>query len=158
MRRKNRWDRFRRDISLIAKERVSVLKDWGKLHWSVWLGRAEAWDAERKFESALMQDPQHAYSEADEALLSDNWHRVAISNRIQRSAERYGIEIPDDCYEIVSLTTCGEQGQCLTRHGVQLTLPKIQVASRALRQEYGYWFSLFIGAIGAITGLVAVLR
>ncbi len=148
---------FRRGTSLILRERVYAFRQWFLSLWALWLARAEAWSAWQEHDEEQAAMPPHHTLDAALPMSYEVTLRAIETARINRTARRLGVVIPDHYYERLVAPLEGRHKYCLTQEGLAETLPRIRDATRQRRQEIGYWVSLLTGLIGAIIGLVTIV-
>lgn len=148
---------FGRRIRLIFGERLDALRRHLSGRWQLWIARAELFDAEREHEHRQSQlDPGHIL-DGSEVMWRMTELDAIESELIRRKAQRLQVFIPDHYFTRVEVPYVGFR-RVLTEEGCAEILPKIQEASRRRNREIGYWISLSIGLVGAISGLVAVIK
>lgn len=153
-----------KDVSLVIRERTDSLSQWIFGEWAYYVARARLWESWREFSEMEAEaryagedigSPQHLFAEED-------YLRVLQTARLERLADKLKVLMParevGDFYRKLEWDNDHSQPMYLTDKGMSEVLPKIREAAREHREGMGYWLSIGIGFIGAVTGLVAVLN
>jgi hypothetical protein len=130
------------------------------------LKRARA--AEAALNASSPADTQEAYeSGAIHSYLVEmsdahQWRRTLITAEYRRRAEALSVPFPayqDNVFwEEVENELTQQSIRCLSAQGESLVKAAIREEQKHRREAVGYWFTLVLGLIGAITGLVSVFK
>ncbi len=90
------------------------------------------------------------------------WKQLILTRYYQAEADRLAVQMPgiDDpgMYKQVVWDNDPGQPRYLTPHGVRVVKAAIREEQKHRREVLGFWSTILIGVIGAITGLASVLK
>lgn len=129
--------------------------------WRYRAEKARLWKEHRELDGIQPHDQEmqsfleHRYADLDE----DSYGlRLMETRRIRREAAKYGVEMPvakkGAFYGMVDWDV--DDPYFLTDEGMQTVAAAIRAVRKERRDELAFKFGIFVGGLGALTGLLSV--
>ncbi|WP_369991244.1 hypothetical protein [Pseudomonas xanthosomatis] len=103
---------------------------------------------------------RHKFIKDSESLYE--WRQLVQTRYLQKVAARLSVSMPDpndaNLYDRVDYDNDESMPRYLKQEGVKQLTDAIRKERRSRREEFGYWFGIVVGLIGALTGLVSTFK
>ena len=99
---------------------------------------------------------------AQDAEKNDQWRRLILTRFLRFEADRFGVDLPNTkeeaMYGQVEWDDDESEPYYLTDAGVRLTRDRIRAEKKHRREVAAFWVTSVVGVIGALTGMISVLK
>lgn len=139
---------------------------WGSLIKEWWLYQRQM-AACRQTEAEILANVPHdgdptIGSWARDCETNDQWRRLIVTRFLRFEADRLGVDLPNTkeqaMYGQVEWDDDESQPYYLTDVGMRLTRDRIRTEKKHRREVAAFWVTSVVGVIGALTGMISVLK
>lgn len=149
---------------------ISIVKEWWLYQLSVireWWHYQRQMAAWRRSEAKDSADMPHCDDYAIEecarnAEKSDQWRRLILTRFLRFQADRLEVDFPNTADQTmfgrVEWDDDESEPYYLTDLGLRLAQERIRAEKKHRREVVAFWIASVVGFIGAITGMISVLK